>query len=218
VGCFLPGRTPIFIVYSDAGWHNGPGSTTNFYAGSPGTPTYPQLTAEMTRRGARFISVDVASSSREHSSASARFAADTNNIPAGGLALRLRRRRDRDADAGHQRRGTPSPGSGPIDGVDRGDRRPDGDPAAPGAHHRRVHPHDQPAAGRPDAPTGYDRREGATFVGVANGTTLTFNAVLANDLVMPGAVDQVFGVYVNVYGNGLFLEQRAFYVLVPAQR
>ena len=78
------GFTQIFIVYSDAGWHNGPGSTTNFYAGSPGTPTYPQLTAEMTRRGARFISVDVASSSREHSSASARFAADTNNIPAGG--------------------------------------------------------------------------------------------------------------------------------------
>ena len=75
-----------------------------------------------------------------------------------------------------------------------------------------------PLWGVPDAPAGYDRREGATFVGVANGTTLTFNAVLANDLVMPVAVDQVFGVYVNVYGSGLFLEQRAFYVLVPAQR
>lgn len=42
--------------------------------------------------------------------------------------------------------------------------------------------------------------------------------MLANDLVMPGAVDQVFGVYVNLYGSGIFLEQRAFYVLVPAQR
>ncbi len=215
--CFLPGRTPIFIVYSDAGWHNGPGSTTNFYAGSPGTPTYPQLTAEMTRRGARFISVDVASSSREHSSASARFAADTNNIPAGGspfvfvggaTATQSQVINAVSAIAG-QGRSTVSTAviADPME-----TRLPSG--RTTGEFIRTINP----LWGVPDAPAGYDRREGATFVGVANGTTLTFNAVLANDLVMPGAVDQVFGVYVNVYGSGLFLEQRAFYVLVPAQR
>lgn len=215
-GCFLPGRTPIFIVYSDAGWHNGPGSTSNFYAGTPGTPTYSQLTAEMTRRGARFIAVDVGTG-RDHSGASARFAADTNNVPASGSpyvfigsasATQSQVTSAVTTIAGQGR----STVSTAVIADPTETRLPSG--RTTGEFIRTINP----LRGVPDAPTGYDRREGATFVGVANGTALTFNTVLANDIVMPGPVDQVFGAYVNLYASGLFVEQRTFYVLVPAQR
>ncbi len=215
--CFLPGRTPIFIVYSDASWHNGPGSTTNFYASSPTAPTYAQLTGEMIRRGARFISVDVSTSVRDHSTASARFAADTNNVPASGSpfvfvgsasATQSQVISAVNAIVGHGR----STVSTTVQPDATETRLPAG--RTTGEFIRTVNP----LRGVPDAPTGYDRREGATFVGVAIGTTVTFNTVLANDLVMPGAADQVFTVYVNVNSSGIFVEPRTFYVLVPAQR
>lgn len=215
--CFLPGRTPVFIVYSDAGWHNGPGSTANFYAGTPTTPTYAQLTGEMVRRGARFIAVDVASGVRDHSTASARFAADTNNIPSGGTAF---------VYAGSATSTQTQVINAVSTIVGQGRTLVSTAVIADGAETRlpagrrtsefiRVI---NPLRGVPDAPAGYDRREGSTFVGVAVGTTVTFNAVLANDIVMPGPVDQAFAVYVNLYNSGLYLEQRTFYVLVPAQR
>ncbi len=215
--CFLPGRVPVFIVYSDAGWHNGPGSTTNFYSSVTGTPTYPTLVGEMNRRAARFIAVDVAGSVSEHSTASARFAADTNNIPASGSPLVFR-------GSASSTQTQVITAVGTIVGLGRSTVAatvlPDGAETRlpPGRRTSEFLRAVNALRGAPDAPTGYDRREGASFVGVAAGTTVTFNAVMANDLVMPGAVDQVFAVYVNINGNGLFQEQRTFYVVVPAQR
>ena len=215
--CFLPGRTPVLIVYSDAGWHNGPGSTTNFYTLSPSAPTYAQLSGEMTRRGARFIAVDVSTSVRDHSTASARFAADTNNVPASGSpfvfvgSASATQAQVISAVSTIVGQGRATVSTAVI--ADPAESRlPSGH--LTGEFIRIINP----LRGVPDAPAGYDRREGASFVGVAVGTTVTFNTVLANDLVMPGAVDQVFSVFVNVYSSGLYLEQRTFYVLVPAQR
>jgi hypothetical protein len=75
-----------------------------------------------------------------------------------------------------------------------------------------------PLRGVLDAPAGDDRREGDALIGVAAGTNVTFYAVRADDVVMPGAVDEVFAVYVNLYNDGRYLEKRTFYVLVPAPR
>ena len=215
--CFLPGRTPVLIVYSDAAWHNGPGSTTNFYTLSPSAPTYAQLTSEMTRRGARFIAVDVSTSVRNHSTASARFAADTNNIPASGSPFvfvgnaSATQAQVINAVSTIVGQGRATVSTAVI--ADPAESR-----LATGRLTTEFIRMISPVRGVPDAPAGYDRRDAATFVGVAVGTTVTFNTVLSNDLVMHGAVDQVFSVFVNIYSSGLYLEQRTFYVLVPAQR
>jgi hypothetical protein len=215
--CFLPARTPVLVVYSDGGWHNGPGSATNFYAGTPGTPTYAQLVGEFNRRNARFVGVDVSSADRAHSTAGARFAADSNNVPASGSPFVF-------VGSATSTQAQVISAIGTIAGQGRTPIATTvlADPAesrlAAGHTTSEFVRVINPLRGAPDAPAGYDRREGSAFVGVAPGTTVTFNAVLANDLVMPGAVDQVFAAYVNVYNSGLFIEQRTFYVLVPAAR
>ncbi|MDB4929024.1 MAG: internalin, partial [Myxococcaceae bacterium] len=217
--CFLPGRTPVLVVYSDGAWHNGPGASTNFYGGTPGAPTYNQLVAEFNRRTARFIAVDVTSSgsTREHSAAAARLAADSSNVPSSGSPFVFVGSATATQSQVISAVGTiAGQGRTPITTAVLADASEGRLPAGHvTSEFIRVI---NPLRGVPDAPAGYDRREGGAFVGVASGTTVTFNAVLANDVVMPGAVDQVFAAYVNLYNSGLYLEQRTFYVLVPAPR
>lgn len=213
--CFLPGRTPVFVVYSDADWHNGPTmASTNFYTSVTGTPTYSQLVAEMNRRFARFIAVDVGVTSG-HATPSAAFAGATNNVPASGSPFVFRGSASATqsqvvsaietvANFGRQNVSTTVIADGNETRLPSGRRTSD--------FLRSVNA----LRGTPDAPSGYDRRDGANFVGVAAGTTVTFNLVMLNDFAPATEVDRVFAVYLNVYSGGLFQEQRTVYVLVPA--
>ena len=87
--CFREGRVPILVLFSDAGWHNGPTMPTgNFYGSVPGAATYNQLVAEMRRRDAFFVGIDVASGATY--SASLDLATQTRSVDATGNPIAFR--------------------------------------------------------------------------------------------------------------------------------
>lgn len=210
-GCFFGDRLPVVVAYSDAAWHNPPGQSGNFYRTSaPNGPVYADLVRAMRLRGARYLGVDVGSTSA-HLTPSIALARDTDSFDstgspmayAGGVTGTLQR-------VANSLAGLTAPGT--PDYTARGV----GDPFATGLPMGRSSAEFirtvNAVRATPDA-----RRDGGTFFSVAQGTTLTFNAVLRNDFVPQGASDQVFPAAVLITAGGYPIDRRPVWVVVPGR-
>ncbi|MCX7807202.1 MAG: hypothetical protein N2515_01215, partial [Deltaproteobacteria bacterium] len=94
--CFREGRVPIVVLFSDAGWHNGPGCAIqshdcdgvepggNFYGSTPDAATWPQLVEAMQRRSVYFVGIDVAPSDSPTYQASIELARLTRTLDGSG--------------------------------------------------------------------------------------------------------------------------------------
>ncbi len=210
--CFRPGRTPVFIAYSDADTHNGPGEP-NFYTGTPMAPLWGDLVTAMQRRDARYIGVDVGSGT--HLTNSRALSTATDTVDAMGQPLSFRGSAASTADqivaavgaiAGA---GTPDIAARVLANTAE-TRLPTGRTTADFV--RAVNS----LRGAPEAPAGYARREGAVFHDVARDTRVFYNLVLRNDFVPAAAGDQVFVASLLFTGDGVGLERRTLYVVIPA--
>ncbi|MEZ4406267.1 MAG: VWA domain-containing protein [Polyangiales bacterium] len=214
--CFLPGRTPVFIAYSDADTHNGPGEG-NFYFGTPMAPLWNDLVGALQRRDARYIGVDVSgtSSGRLHLRNSNLLSTATDTVNATGQPLSFVGSAASTADQIVSAVGAIA-GAGTPDITARvlantaETRLPTGRTTADFV--RAVNS----LRGAPEAPAGYARREGAVFYGVVSGTRVFYNLVLRNDFVAATASDQVYVASLLFTGSGVGLERRALYIVIPA--
>lgn len=215
-GCYFGDRLPVFVVYSDAAWHNPPGQSGNFYRTSaPNAPVYGDLVRAMRRRNARYLGVDVGSISA-HLTPSISLARDTDSFESTGAPT---------AYAGNVT-GTLARVAANLAGL-TAPGRPDylargaADPTATGLPTGRSSGDFirtvNAVRGTPDMPAGFSRREAGTFYGAAQGATLTYNAVLLNDFVPQGASDQAFPAAVVITAGGYPIDRRMVWVVVPGR-
>lgn len=214
-GCFREGRVPIMVLFSDAGWHNGPTMpTANFYGSAPGAARYEQLVAEMRRRDAFFVGIDV--SSGQTYSASLDLARQTRSVDAMGNPIAFR--------------GAPSAVTASVISAvttlaqsTRQDvsRRAQGDPAETRLPTGRTAADFLtmivPVRGMPAAPTGFDRMDATTFYGVAPSTVVTFEVTFFNDFYRNiSGTAQLFRATISVLGRaGSVLDTIQVYIIVP---
>lgn len=220
--CFQEGRVPIIVLFSDAPWHNGVDGVDrvpvggNFYAAStPGAPTWNDLLAAFTRRGAYFVGIDVGGGQTERNSIELAMATGTVDGSGNPIAFR----------------GPPSSvASSVIDAVQRiaGTTRQnittrvDADPtetriAAPRTTADFIDAV-VPARGIPDAPAGFDRMDETTFYNVAPSTRVTFRVDFNNDFQMGTDTSQVFRATIVVLGRaGSEVDRRQVFIVVPPQ-
>ncbi|MFO0627269.1 MAG: hypothetical protein U0325_16790 [Polyangiales bacterium] len=213
--CFREGRVPILVLFSDAAWHNGPTMpTTNFYGSVPGAATYDQLVAEMRRRDAFFVGIDVASGATY--SASLDLARQTRSVDAMGNPIAFR--------------GTPdSVTTSVVNAVTtlaqstRQDvsRRADGDPMETRLPAGRTAADFltviTPLRATPPAPAGFERSDATTFYGVAPSTVVTFEVTFFNDFHRnTTGTAQLFRATISVLGRaGSVLDTIQVFIIVP---
>lgn len=213
--CFREGRVPILVLFSDADWHNGPSmGSGNFYRSVPGAATYDQLVAEMMRREAFFVGIDVSSGATYN--ASLDLARRTRSVDATGNPVAFR--------------GTPSAVTASVISAvttlaqsTRQDvsRRVDGDPMETRLPTGRTVadflPMIVPLRGAPAAPTGFERMDATTFYGVAPSTVVTFEVSFFNDFYRNvSGTAQLFRATIAVLGRaGSVLDTIQVFIIVP---
>jgi hypothetical protein len=213
-GCFRPGRVPIFVLFSDADWHNGPMVTANFYRTVPTAPLWAALVTAMRMRNAYFLGIDVGSGATL--AVSQNLARATGTVDAMGMPIAFR--------------GTPmSVATNVVDAVTTltGQTRQNITTRVVGDPMERRLPMGRstadfvtgvaPVRGEPEAPTGYERRDMTTFYNVAPSTRVTFAASFDNTLARGGASAQVFTATIQVLGRaGTVVDSRPVFIQVPA--
>jgi len=222
--CFREGRVPIMVLFSDAPWHNGPNASddgrasvdTNFYSPStPGAPVWSTFVAEMTRRGAYFVGIDVGGGQTYANSQE--LARLTGTVDGSGAPIAFM--------------GSPSTvASSVIDAIQRiaGTTRQDITTRVdPDRGETRIAPPNDtasfidavvPARGIPDAPTGFDSMDMTTFYNVAPDARVTFRVDFNNDFQMGTDVSQVFRATIVVLGRaGSEVDRRDVFVVVPPE-
>jgi hypothetical protein len=213
-GCFLPGRVPIIVLFSDADWHNGVSMPDGNFYGSIPAATYRQLEDEMVRRGAYFVGIDVGSGDTLRNSQV--LAARTGTVDASGTPIAFRGTASSVATNVVNAITT-------IAGQSRQDitTRVDADPA----ERRIVAGHTTAdfitgvttVRGIPDAPTGYDRRDERTFYNVAPSTQVVFGVDFYNDFQPGASTAQLFLASIVVLGRANApVDSRQVYIIVPA--
>lgn len=214
-GCFREGRVPILVLFSDAEWHNGPSMPTgNFYSAASGTPTYNALVAELTRREAYFVGIDVGGGSTN--SASLQLARATRTLDGSGNPIAFRGAPA--TVAANVISAITTLATGTRQDVTRrvvGDametRLPAGRSTA--EFFRSI----TPVRGSPGAPAGFSRMDSSTFYDVAPATIVVFEATLFNDFYrnLSGAA-QLFQATIEVLGRaGSVLDTVPVYIVVP---
>jgi hypothetical protein len=226
-GCFQPGRVPILVLFSDSDWYDGPLANPMTPERSPqsvnGHRWGAHLAPEMQRRGALFLGVDVSSAGRSgftytNSAYVARFTRTFNasrselvfaTQPLGGISAaagiitqaittlanetRQDIRTERVADAMESRLPMGRTTSDFIRAV-------------------------VPVRGTPEAPMGYERRDGATFYDVLPSTRVVFRVDFLNDFVEGGDVARVFNATIVVRGRANSeVDRRPVYIVVPSR-
>jgi hypothetical protein len=213
-GCFRPGRVPIFVLFSDADWHNGPMVTTNFYRTVPTAPLWDALVTALRMRNAYFLGIDVGSG--QTFALSQTLARATGTLDAAGMPIAFR--------------GTPMSVTGNVvDAVTTltGQTRQNITTRVVGDPMERRLPMGRttaefvtavvPVRGEPEAPMGYERRDMTTFYNVAPSTRVTFAAEFDNTLVRGGTATQVFTATIQVLGRaGTVVDSRPVFIQVPA--
>lgn len=216
-GCFRPDRVPIIVLLSDAPWHNGPGGG-NDYPSTPSAGTYEMLRAEMVRRGAYFVGIQVGSWSNDTYTNSLRLAADTNTRDGAGRAIAFDVNDNLSMVAP-----TIVDAITTIAGQSRQDITTRTDPDR--MEMRLMAPHTTadfikavtPVRGIPEAPMGYDRHDMTTFYNVAPSTQVVFAVDFYNDFQPGGSTAQLFRATIVVLGRaGAPVDRREVYIIVPA--
>jgi hypothetical protein len=214
--CHIADRLAVFVTYSDAGWHNPPGSGSNFWRTSaPSAPLYGDLVLAMRRAGARYIGIDVGTVSA-HLGPSISLARDTDSFDntgsptAYGGSVTGTLTRVANTLAGFTAPGRP-------DYTARGAADPTATGLPTGRNSGEFVRAVNTVRGAPAAPTGFAGLSGGTFSGVAAGTVLTYNAVLRNDFVPAAPSDQAFPVAVLITAGGYPVDRRTLWIVVPAR-
>ena len=218
--CFRQGRVPILVMFSDAGWYDGP------QVGSPRSihgHRYPELAAAMMSRGALFLGVDVSTfgTTGPTYANSAYLAAATGSLNAmrravvfapassGGLdrtaagivdAVRVLANETRQnitttvlADAAEMRLPTGRTTANFVQMV-------------------------TPVRAEPESPTGYERHDDRTFFGVLPSTRVVFRVGFYNDFLEGTDAARVFQASVIVRGRaGSEVDRRPVFIVVPAR-
>lgn len=214
-GCFRPGSVPIVVLFSDADWHNGPFQVApNFYGSVAQAARYDELVAEMTRREAYFVGIDVASGATYQ--ASLDLARRTGSVDAAGAPVAYRGAPETVTASVVSAVTTLAQGTRQdVEGRAHGDpteaRLPRGRTAADFV--ARI----TPSRGDPPAPLGFASFDAAAFRGVAPTTVVTFEVALVNDFYrnVSGAA-QLFRATIAVLGRaGSALDTIPVFVVVP---
>ncbi len=209
--CFQEGRVPIMVLMSDAGWHNGPG-LGNEYGGM--VPNYNQLQAEMVRRGAFFIGIDVGRGTTFTNSQT--LARGTMTLDGAGAPIAFRGMPNAVADQVVQAITT-------IVGQSRQDITTRVDPDR--MEVRLTAPHTTadffteiiPFSAVPEAPVGYTRHDNTTFYGVSPDTVVEFEADFYNDFQPGGMTASVYRATIVVLGRARTeVDRRVVFIVVPA--
>lgn len=213
--CFLEGRVPIIVLFSDAEWNNGPGMG-NIYGSTPGAGTYDQLVSEMVRRGAYYVGIEVSPFSSDTFRNSQQLATATGTVDGSGNPIVFM--------------GAPSTvATNVIDAINRlaGTTRQDittrTDPdlaearlpvgRTTGDFIRAVLPH----SAIPEMPEGYDSRDETTFYNVAPSTRVVFEVDFYNDFQMGTDTAQVFRATIITLGRASSeVDRRDVFMVVPA--
>jgi hypothetical protein len=232
-GCFQVGRVPIFVLFSDATWHNGPPvqptgfsppNTPHRYSPPEDTATYNNLRDELLRRGGYFIGVSVGRG--ETRAASWQLARDTMTLDGSGAPIAFPRMPNAAqqgsvdlpmvADAVVQAITTIVDQSR-QDITTRTDpdrmetRLPMGRTTA--NFIRSV----TPVGAIPEAPEGYSRRDMTTFYNVSPSARVEFEVDFYNDFQPGGMTAQLFRATIVVLGRAMSeVDRREVFIIVPA--
>jgi hypothetical protein len=211
------------VLFSDAEWHNGPTMPGNFYSSVPGTHTLTELQAEMVRRGAFFVGIDVGRGATYANSDV--LARATGTVDMSGATIRFQGAPSTVASsvvdavtriAGQVRQDittntTPDPMETRIVA---GHTTADFIPFVPGSTVNRMV---TPTRGIPDMPTGYDSRDDTTFHNVAPSTQVVFTVTFYNDFQPGGSTASVYKCTIHVLGRaGTEVDHRDVFIVVPA--
>lgn len=213
--CFEEGRVPIMVLFSDAEWHNRMG-VGNEYFSTPDAATYDQLVAEMTRRSAYFVGVDVGSFTDDTFRNSGILATATGTVDGAGAPIAFN---GTSADVA----ANVIEAINRLAGTTRQDvtTRTDPDPTEMRLPAGRdttdfiiaVRPHH----GTPDAPAGFDSMDATTFYNVAPTTVVTFEVEFFNDFQPGTDTAQVFKATIVTLGRASSeVDRRDVFMVVPA--
>lgn len=210
-GCFLPGRVPIMVLFSDAPWHNGPGLPNNY---SFAVPVYSDLQREMVARGAYFIGIDVGGGSTQ--AASTTLARATMTFDGMGQPITFRGAPATVA-ANVVSAITTIAGQSRQDITTRTDpdrmemRLPMGRTTA--EFLRSV----TPVGATPEAPAGYARRDMTTFYNVSPDAIVEFEVDFYNDFQPGGTAATLYRATIVVLGRAMSeVDRRDVFIIVPA--
>ncbi len=216
-GCFLPARVPIIVLFSDAEWHNRPGGGQD-YGSTPTAPIYTELAAEMTRRGAFYVGIEIGSIATDTYRNSISLAGATRTLDAMGRPLAFNAMGNVGSVAGLVVNAITQ-----IAGSSRQDitTRTVADPM----ERRLSMPRTTadfikavtPARGIPEMPAGYTRRDMTTFYDVLPSTQVVFDVDFYNDFQEGTRVAQLFRATIRVIGRaGAEVDHRDVFIIVPA--
>ncbi len=212
-GCFQVGRVPIMVLFSDAPWHNGPGNS-NPYSPADTNATYDRLRADMIRRGAYFVGIDVGSGSTFANSTMLATATMTLNGMGQPIAFRgaasavAQQVIDAVSTIAGQSRQNITTRTDP----DRMEMRlPMGRTTA--EFIRAV----VPFGAVPEAPGGYDRKDMTTFYNVSPDARVEFEVDFYNDFQPGGVAATLYRATIVVLGRANSeVDRRDVFIIVPA--
>lgn len=210
--CHNEGRVPIYVLFSDAPWHNGPGGSDAYT--TPGIATYDMLESEFVRRGAYFVGIDVGPG--QTFAASQTLARATRTLDENGEPIAFM--------------GSASTvASNVVTAVGRianGTRQDITTRTDPDATEMRLPTgHDtgdfilavRPNGATPPAPEGFDSSNETTFLNVAPATRVNFQVDFQNTFYMGGETAQVFRATIVVLGRAMSeVDRRDVFIVVPA--
>ncbi len=212
--CFRPGAQPVFLLFGDWNWHNGPAGVAP-YPREWDAPTYTQSVAALADLGARVISItntEGAIPRHYH-----HVAVDTGAVGEHGEPLTF---------------SVAASGEGLSDAV------VDAVTELIGFTPQDVSTREESVAGNPDAfdatlfiqavtavegfrgplPGGYASRDETGFTGVLPGTKVEFEVTFRNTTREPSATAQVFEARIIVVGNRVSdLDYHRVFVIVPPE-
>ncbi len=220
-GCFQRGRVPILVLASDSEWYDGP---------SPASPVSIEghrysvdLAPALTRTGALFVGIDVTDSPMRGFTFgnSVRLAQLTRSLNAMNAEVAFHPASTGGLDriaadvvtavttlANETRQN--------IDTVAEPDRAATGLP--PGRTTADFVRAVVPVRAMPEAPAGYERRDGTTFYNVSPSTSVVFRAEFYNDFVEGGDVARVYQATLVVRGRARSeVDRRPVFIVVPAR-
>lgn len=230
-GCFQVGRVPIFVLFSDATWHNGPpGQPTGLgaphqYSPPETTATYANLRDELRRRGGFFVGVSVGRG--ETRPASWQLARDSMTVDAMGNPIVFPRAPENSSASGSV--DLPMVADAVVDAIttivaqSRQDitTRTDPDTMEMRLPMGRTTAHFirsvTPVGAIPEAPEGYSRRDMTTFYNVSPSARVEFEVDFYNDFQPGGMTAQLFRATIVVLGRAMSeVDRRDVFIIVPA--
>lgn len=223
-GCFLPGRVPIIVLFSDANWHNGPGGQYP-YSPADTNSTYNNVRDEFVRRGAYFIGVSVGSGQTR--AASWTLARDTMTFDGMGNPIVF------------PRDPTGSPAQGGADPTTVADLVVNAVTTIAGQSRQDITTRTDPdrmemrlPMGKttadfiravvpfgavPEMPTGYTRKDMTTFYSVSPDARVEFEVDFYNDFQPGGTTATLYRATIVVLGRAMSeVDRRDVFIIVPA--